>query len=770
MSTSPFLCLASDFAALFAFKRRATPVTFVALASKRAPAPPRRLTSASPGSKSGGMTTQTGFAVLLVGALALVSAVPLAAQSAPPAARQPMTAQDLVTMPRLGAPAVSPDGKSVVFPVTETDPQSYKRTTALWVRALDNPGAKPAKVAGLDGASDARFAQDGWLYFLADGVAVKGKEATSQVWRARLGPGGAVSGKAQVSDFATGVSGFAVAPSSNRIAVWADVARDCASFGCPESDAKGHLPGPGSGRLYRSQDGFVRHWDSWETPGTVSRVFVFDLAGGKTNGRGIAADGPAGATALTGDTPTKPFGGSEDVAWAADGRSLYFVARKADKDEPRSTNLDIWQSRLTGAAPVNLTASNQAVDALPTPSPDGQYLAYVSMARPGYEADRQIVQLRDLKSGAVTALTPEWDRSPGSLAWTPDSRWLIATAQDVLDTPAFRIDPRTGAVQKLDLMAGNEAHIANVIPLHGDRLVFTRDSIGAPPELYLSRGWQQAVPLTDAATTRMGRLAPTVTTRFSFAGANGDTVWGQVTKPESVSGGATGKLPAILYVHGGPQGSFNDAWSTRWNPRVVASQGYAVVSVDFHGSTGYGQAFTDSITNDWGGKPLEDLQKGLAAALKLDPQIDGDNACAMGASYGGYMMNWIAGRWPDRFKCLINHNGVFDNRAMAFETEEQWFTTWEHGGKTYLEDPQAYERWNPVNHVANWKTPMLIVLGENDFRIPYSQGLGAFTALQQRNVPAELLVFPDENHWVLKPKNSLQWHNTVFSWLARHLK
>jgi dipeptidyl aminopeptidase/acylaminoacyl peptidase len=229
-------------------------------------------------------------------------------------------------------------------------------------------------------------------------------------------------------------------------------------------------------------------------------------------------------------------------------------------------------------------------------------------------------------------------------------------------------------------------------------------------------------------------------------------------------------MPAILYVHGGPQGSFDDSWSNRWNPRVVASQGYAVVSVDFHGSTGYGQAFTDAITNDWGGKPLEDLQMGFAAAAALDPQVDTDNACAMGASYGGYMMNWIAGRWPDKFKCLVQHDGVFDARAMAYETEELWFDTWEHGGKTYFEDPAAYEKWNPVNYVDQWKTPMLVITSENDFRIPYTQGLAAFTALQMKDVPAQLLVFPDENHWVLKGKNSLQWHNTVFDWLSRWLK
>lgn len=730
--------------------------------------PARTLTSPATLANRGSMTARSRFArssapfaATLACVLAMPLAAPLAAQERPA-----MTAQDLVTMPRLGAATVSPDGKWAVYPVTETDPASYQRTTALWLRALDDAAAAPDKLRGIAGASDASFASDGWLYFLADGAAPRGKDATSQVWRARIAPGGAAIAKAQVTAFATGVSGFSVSPAADRIAVWADIGRGCAVFGCPQTDARAHLPGPGTGRLYRTEDGFVRHWDAWETPGTVSRVFAFALANGRASGAGVPADGPAGPGAPNGDSPTKPFGDRGDVAWSVDGKRLFFVARQADKDEPRSTNLDIWQSDLGGGAPVNLTAGNPALDALPTPSPDGQYLAYVAMARPGYEADRQVVQLRDLKTGAVTALTAGWDRSVGSLAWTRDSRWLIATAQDVLDTPAFRIDPRSGEVEKLDLMAGNEAHIANIVPLHGGRLLFTRDSLSAPAELFLSQDTGPAIPLSNAATARIAALAPVTTTRFSFAGADGATVWGQITKPAA----ATGTLPAILYVHGGPQGSFDDSWSSRWNPRVLASQGYAVVSVDFHGSTGYGQAFTDAITNDWGGKPLEDLQKGLAAAIRQDSQIDGSRACAMGASYGGYMMNWIQGQWPDRFKCLVQHDGVFDARAMAYETEEQWFIAWEHGGQTYFEDPAAYERWNPVNHVAKWKTPMLVITGEKDFRIPYSQGLASFTALQLRGVPGELLVFPDENHWVLKPRNSLQWHNTVFSWLARHLK
>ena len=255
--------------------------------------------------------------------------------------------------------------------------------------------------------------------------------------------------------------------------------------------------------------------------------------------------------------------------------------------------------------------------------------------------------------------------------------------------------------------------------------------------------------------------------QFSFPGANGDTVYGYVIKPWNAKAGA--KYPIAFLVHGGPQGSFGNEWGYRWNPQFYAGAGYAVVMVDFHGSTGYGQAFTDSISGDWGGKPLEDLKKGLAAAVSKYPWLDREHACALGASYGGYMMNWIEGNWSDGFRCIVNHDGVFDNRAMYYSTEELWFNEWENGG-TYYKAPENHEKFNPANFVTNWKTPMLVVQGEQDFRIPTTQGLSAFTALQRQGIESKLLIFPDENHWVLKPANSLLWHHTVLDWLDQHLK
>ena len=329
----------------------------------------------------------------------------------------------------------------------------------------------------------------------------------------------------------------------------------------------------------------------------------------------------------------------------------------------------------------------------------------------------------------------------------------------------FRVDAATGKVERLKASPeAAEGNIGDVTPLPGGALLYSRNSALAPTDLFIRDAKGKVGQLTNVNAAALAEFDPVKLEKIQFAGANGDTVWGMILKPAN----STGKLPVAFIIHGGPQGSFGNSWSTRWNPRLFAQQGYGVVTVDFHGSTGYGQAFTDSINRDWGGKPLEDLKLGFAAAGKQDAQLDLSNACALGASYGGYMMNWIAGQWTDGFKCLVQHDGVFDLRAMAFETEELWFDEWDHGGPWWERtDP---EKWNPVNHVAKWKTPMLVITGEKDFRIPYSQGLAAFTALQRRGIPSELLVFPDENHWVLKGANSVQWHQTVFNWMGEHLK
>lgn len=675
---------------------------------------------------------------LLCGLAALVLA-PAAASA------RPMTATDLATMKRIGAPAVSPDGRWLVYQLRETDLEANRGRTDLWLLDLSRSGAEAVRIASAPehNEHDPRFSADGrWLYYMS------GQSGSEQIWRVAI-PGGAPE---QVSDIEGGVSGYLPTPTGDRIAVWADRHIDCQDLACANVPAAGQ--GQGSGRTY--DEIFVRHWDAWETPGTFSRVFVVPLVNGRLQGPGTPV-----SPGLRGHAPTRPFGGAEELSWSPDGRTLFFTLREAGPSEPTSTNLDIYAAR-EGQGPVNLTQANQATDTHPVVSPDGRWLAYTAMARPGYEADRQVIFIRDLQTGATRPLTQDWDRSAASLAWALDGRSLLVTAQEVLDTPLFRVDVRTGRVSRLT-QAGT---VGNVVPLRDGSVVYTLNTVEVPDDLWRlpRRGAPRRLTAVNAAL--LAQLDPVSVERFSFAGAGGDRVWGHIVKPAQLSR----SLGVAYIIHGGPQGSFNNSWSYRWNPRLFAAPGYASVSVDFHGSTGYGQAFTDSIRQNWGGPPLEDLRLGLAAAGRADPHLDITNACALGGSYGGYMVNWIAGQWPEGFRCLVSHAGIFDTRIMAYETEELWFTEWENGGVPW--DPQVretIERWNPINHVQNWRTPMLVIHGERDYRIPYSQSLAMFNALQRRNISSRLVMYPDENHWILKPQNSIQWYREVHGWLARHL-
>ena len=670
----------------------------------------------------------------------LLLAAAAAALAASSAYARPMTATDMQSMHRVGAPEVSRDGKWAVFTISDTDWSKNKRVNTLYLLDLGRPGTTAQPVSGAAKAHDAVFGPDGALWFLMP------VGDTDQLFRKPTG------GPAeQVSSFKGDVGGFRLSPAGDHVVVWADRDLRCADLNCAGLPEK---PKTGSGRTYDQL--FIRHWDTWAEPGVKSRLFGYAVAGGKLSGNGVPLTG-----SLVGDTPSKPFGGAEEIAFSPDGRTVFFTLREAGRIEAKSTNLDIFQVPSDGSAPpVNLTDANDATDTLPTVSPDGRTLAYVAMARPTYEADRQVLQLRDLATGQTRAVTQGFDRSIDSIEWAKDGKSLLVTAGDTLEEPVFRVDAATGKVTRLT----GDGHYANVRALPSGGAVATMNSIAAPDDIYRIDPRGRTARLTDANRELLAQLDPITFKKFSFKGANGDTVWGWTLKPV-----VNRTLPIAFLVHGGPQGSFSNSWSYRWNPRVFISPGYAAVSVDFHGSTGYGQAFTDAINRNWGGWPLEDLQKGLAFATANDPQLDAANACALGGSYGGYMMNWIEGQWPDRFKCIVQHDGVFDARAMAYETEELWFDEWEHGGHADYEAPAEFEKWNPVNYVQNWKTPQLVVTSEKDFRIPYTQGIAAFTALQRRGIPSRLLIFPDENHWVLKPKNSVQWYDEVFGWMGRYI-
>ncbi|MBB4153091.1 dipeptidyl aminopeptidase/acylaminoacyl peptidase [Sphingomonas jinjuensis] len=668
----------------------------------------------------------------------MFAALAATAVAAPLAARQ-LTIDDVTMLSRVGSPTVSKDGRWLVWAQRETDIANNRGRFDLWRLDLSKPGAAPTKLVAEPDVNETDPQIVGaTVYFASD------KGGDSAVWSVPVA-GGAPR---KLTSFSGGMNGFKVAPTADKLVVWADRKPGAPSL---EPAMVKKAADAGDGRTYDQL--FVRHWDTW-ADGTRQQLFVLPLSAAGAPGNGKAIVG-----ALVGDTPSKPFGGGEEVSWSPDGRTIYFAMREAGRIEAISTNLDIFQVPADGSsAPVNLTADNKAMDNQPVVSPDGRKLAWFAMRRPAFEADRQVLTVRDLTSGKTVSLTERWDRSIGSIAWAPDSRSLLVTAEDTQENPLWRVDAATGQVTRLT-QQGNVSAVA-VTP---GGAVIAMNSLTAPDDFYRVTGSGAPQRLTSVNAAKLAGIDMPSVDRFSFKGANGDTVWGYAVKPY----GATGKVPIAFMVHGGPQGSSNNSWSYRWNPAVFAGAGYGLVAVDFHGSTGYGQRFTDSISNNWGGWPLEDLKDGLKAATDKYQWLDGDRACALGASYGGYMMNWIEGQWPDRFECIVQHDGVFDARAMAYETEELWFDEWEHGGKTYYEDPQAFEKWNPVNYVAKWKTPMLVITGEKDFRIPYTQGLAAFTALQRRDIPSRLVVFPNENHWVLKPRNSRQWYREVLGWMDK---
>jgi dipeptidyl aminopeptidase/acylaminoacyl peptidase len=463
------------------------------------------------------------------------------------------------------------------------------------------------------------------------------------------------------------------------------------------------------------------------------------------------------------DSPPPPFGSSEAFDISPDGNEVAFTARALTREAAWGTDLNVYVVPSSGKAPPkNVTADNRAADEAPLYSPDGSMLAYLAMKRPGAEADRRRIMVLDRKTMKARALTEGWDRSPSEITFSPDSKALYAVAEQLGNNALFTVDVAGGQVTPL-WEKGNVSEPRAA----GDRVLFSLDTLKLPAELRsIPRAGGALESVTNLNAERLRNVQLGDSEQFSFKGAKGETVYGFVVRPANFKAGT--KYPVAFLIHGGPEGSFGDHFHYRWNPQAYAGAGYASVFIDFHGSTGYGQAFTDSIARDWGGAPYEDLMKGLDAALAKYPWLDGARVGALGASYGGYMINWIAGH-TDRFKALVCHDGIFDTRAAYYETEELWFAEWDMGG-TPWDNPEAFSKWNPSEYVKNWKTPMLVIHGSLDYRLPETQGFAAFTALQRRGVPSRFVSFPDENHWVLKPQSSLRWHQEVLGWLDRWVK
>ena len=669
----------------------------------------------------------------------------LLAASSLQAAPRGLDVRDLVTFERVSEPTLSPDANALVYALRQVDFAANKATTSLWIMPA-KPGATARKLSpeGANGVNPQWSADGTSVYFLSS------KSGSMQVWRAP-----ATGGDAQpVTSYALDVGSYRLSPQGDALALSLEVFDDCGNLACTKQRLDETAAKKSSGVVFNQL--FIRHWDAW-FDGRRNQLFTAKL---DSDGRAVAEPTRV-SRGIDGDVPSKPFGDASEYAWSPDGKSLAFNARIAGRTEAWSTNFDIFLAPADGsAAPRNLTESNPAWDAAPVFSADGKTLYYRAMTRPGFEADRFALMAMDLAKGSTRELAPRWDASADGIVLSRDGKRLYTTAYEQGRHPLFALRLDNGEVEGV----AGEGKI-EAFDVRGNTLVFSRSTLQGPAQLFLARAdGSKARQISHFNADSLADIRFGAFEQFAFPGWNDETVHGYVVKPWNFEPGR--KYPTAFIIHGGPQGSMDNSFHYRWNPQTYAARGYGVVFIDFHGSTGYGQAFTDSISQDWGGKPLEDLKKGFAAAQEKYAFLDGQRACALGGSYGGYMVAWIAGNWPDGFKCLVNHAGVFDTRIMGTNTEELWFSEWENGG-TPVQVPQNYEKFNPANHVGKWKAPMLVIHGQLDYRVLVEQGLASFSAAQRNGVESQLLYFPDENHWILKPHNSVQWHETVNAWLKR---
>lgn len=656
------------------------------------------------------------------------------------------TVDDVLKIRRVSDPQVSPDGRLIAYTITDTDYEANRRVTQIYLISSD--GGEPRQLTNEKQSSTSpRWSPDGKrLAFISN------RDGRTQIWTVEL-TDGAPGPPRKITNISTGADGPVWSPDGKWIAFTSEIYPECATDECnkqrDEQAAAGKVKAKIADRL------LFRHWNSWKD-GKRTHVFVASVETGQ-------------ARDLTlGDWDVPPFslGGQIDYAFSPDSKELAF-AGNTDKDEARSTNGDIFVVPVSGAEPRRLTGDNPANDLTPVYSPDGRYIAYRAQSRSGFEADRWQLMLYDRKTSQSHSITGSFDSSVDGFTFSPDAQKIYFVALERGRQPVYELSPGGGSPKRTIADGFNDDL---QVSSDGKTLVFTRQSLSRPVDIYKSAISAPSVTqLTKTNDAQLVEFALKPAEEVSWEGAGGLRVYGFLTKPADFT--ASKKWPLIVLIHGGPQGAWNDSWSYRWNPQLFAAAGYVVFTPNPRGSTGYGQKFVDEISGDWGGKAYTDILNGAAYVAAL-PYIDRERIGAAGGSYGGYMVNWIEGHNNDprvKFNALVSHAGVYNLTSMYGATEELWFPEWEFKGTPWT-NPEMYARWSPHLFVREFKTPMLVINGELDYRVPYTEGLQLFTALQRQGVDSKLLVYPDEGHWVLKPQNSKLWYDTVLEWFDSHLK
>ncbi len=732
-------------------------------------------------------------------------------------AKHPFTFEDMMKLKRVGEPEVSPDGKWVIFSVVDVDLEANTKTPHVWI--VPTAGGQEREIIADQDADRPRWAPDGKRFAF-----ISTKEGGSQVWIAEFdGARGAVTEAHRLTTIETEAGGELWSPDGKNILFTSDVYPEC--DGDPRKEAacnakKLEATERSKVKALIFEHLLYRHWNAYRE-GKRSHIFVIPLPSELPPSGSLgdhAASIPRDLTPGDYDAPVFSLGGQDNYAFSPDGQEVCYTSNH-DKNPAASTNNDLWIVPVSGGPAgsiqaKNITADNPASDSTPLYSPDGRYIAYRAQQRPGYESDRFRLMLYDRKTGEKRNLTESFDRWVQTVVWSPDSKQIYFTAENKGYSRVFRVDTTGKALAVLtacdEPRAGGTYDDLQFVP-DGKKLLATRNTLMSPNEIYgIDLTAFDAPPgktivcnttdtplmkepspiesefdqnhLTGATPTMVGWKAVTALNDrlrvqfygvprvedFWFRGAHGDPVEGLIVRPPDFAYGATKKYPVKFLIHGGPQGAWGDDWSYRWNPELFAANGYVVIMINFHGSTGYGQKFIDAINGDWGGAPFEDLMKGLDYAEEHYPFIDKSRECALGASYGGYMANWILGH-TDRFKCIVSHDGMFNAESAWGTTEELWFNDWEFKGTPY-DNRASYEKWSPHQYAKNFKTPTLVVHGQRDYRLDVSEGLQLFTTLQMEGVPSKMLYFPDEGHWVLKPQNSQLWYKTVNDWVDQWTK